>query len=370
MPPRASRRCAPAARRPRSAIARRCASRTTTRRASRSPCCSATSSRRRCSAPRPASGRGRSAPTSACTPCGCAAAAKRGCRRTTRSPRASPRSTARSDGARRTSGRTSEMRARYDVVIEQPEDAPRRRSRPVMRAVRCAALLAALLCALPALAHRLSPAFFGLTETAPNVVRRAVEGVDLGRPRGRARAASAGRLLADAKPCGPTSSTTCGCSTAHARVPERPRRPSVHGERPGADADRRAAARRLSGRHSSNQRLTPDAPTVVDPRAAERVRSRAHVSRARRRAHPARHRSFAVRARAAAARERRRPPRRDGHGVHGRAQHHARRGDARFRARAFGARRSRSSRSASCFSRRSSRGGAPSAAAPTTTRRI
>jgi len=39
----------------------------------------------------------------------------------------------------------------------------------VIRAARSAVLLAAALCALPALAHRLSPAFFGLTETAPNV---------------------------------------------------------------------------------------------------------------------------------------------------------------------------------------------------------
>lgn len=36
------------------------------------------------------------------------------------------------------------------------------------RALRRALLLAALLGAVPALAHRLSPAFFGLTETAPN----------------------------------------------------------------------------------------------------------------------------------------------------------------------------------------------------------
>jgi hydrogenase/urease accessory protein HupE len=37
-----------------------------------------------------------------------------------------------------------------------------------MRALRQAAVLTALLCAAPAFAHRLSPAFFGLTETAPN----------------------------------------------------------------------------------------------------------------------------------------------------------------------------------------------------------
>ncbi|RPI63000.1 MAG: HupE/UreJ family protein, partial [Lysobacterales bacterium] len=36
-----------------------------------------------------------------------------------------------------------------------------------MRATACTAVLA-LLCAAPALGHRLSPAFFGLTETAPN----------------------------------------------------------------------------------------------------------------------------------------------------------------------------------------------------------
>jgi hypothetical protein len=38
----------------------------------------------------------------------------------------------------------------------------------VTRAAACAALLAALALTAPALAHRLSPAFFGLTETAPN----------------------------------------------------------------------------------------------------------------------------------------------------------------------------------------------------------
>jgi len=38
-----------------------------------------------------------------------------------------------------------------------------------VRAARCGATLAALLLAAPALAHRLSPAFFGLIETAPGV---------------------------------------------------------------------------------------------------------------------------------------------------------------------------------------------------------
>ena len=39
----------------------------------------------------------------------------------------------------------------------------------MIRAVRLAALLATTCCTLPALAHRLSPAFFGFVETAPNV---------------------------------------------------------------------------------------------------------------------------------------------------------------------------------------------------------
>src|SRR6202008_4313079 len=41
-------------------------------------------------------------------------------------------------------------------------------ARPVTRAARCLALLGALAFAVPALAPRLSPAFFGLAETAPN----------------------------------------------------------------------------------------------------------------------------------------------------------------------------------------------------------
>ena len=39
----------------------------------------------------------------------------------------------------------------------------------MIRALRCTALLVAVACAAPALAHRLSPSFFGLTETAQSV---------------------------------------------------------------------------------------------------------------------------------------------------------------------------------------------------------
>ena len=203
-----------------------------------------------------------------------------------------------------------EMRARYDVVIEQPRPAG-----AVIRAVRRTALLAATLCALPALAHRLSPAFFGLTETAPNAF-------DV-----QWKVSISGGLAAVLEPQVPD-----GCSLA-----ERVRTYVVDDMRlqhaalvvPDGLAGKAFTVNGLAQTQtdvllrvdyldgtSSNQRLTPEAPVGDDPRAAERARGRAHVSRARRRAHPARHRSPAVRARAALDRERRRTARRDRHGVH------------------------------------------------------
>ena len=110
-------------------------------------------------------------------------------------------------------------------------------------------------------------------------VRRAVEGVDLGRPRGRARAASAGRLLADAEACGRTSSTTCACSTARSTCPDglAGKTFTVNGLR--ANADRRAAARRLPGRHVVEP--TPDARCAGgrrSPSGRARSRSCARIS--------------------------------------------------------------------------------------------
>src|SRR5687767_1208158 len=43
----------------------------------------------------------------------------------------------------------------------------RNRAAAMTRTASCAVLLAATVCAAPAVAHRLSPAYFGLTETAP-----------------------------------------------------------------------------------------------------------------------------------------------------------------------------------------------------------
>ena len=208
-----------------------------------------------------------------------------------------------------------------------------------MRAARCTALLAAALCVLPALAHRLSPAFFGLTETEPNVF--AVQW----------KVSISGGLAAVLEPQVPA-----GCSLAQAvrtYVLDDVRLQHATLECPTGLPGQAFAVNGLAQTQtdvllrvdylngsSSTQRLTPAAPSGRHPRTAEHVRRRAHVSRARRRAHPARHRSFAVRARIAAARERRRPPRRDRYGLHGGAQHHARRGDLGFRPCSFGARRS------------------------------
>ena len=165
MPPQVSPHCAPVARRLRSATARRCASRTTTRRASRSPSCSATSSPKRCSAPQPGEWAGPFR-----SDFGLHAVRLRsrtvthGCRRTMRSPRASPRSTARQ--RRREANEQSyrrdarALRGRHRVSRRRPPSDARRACR--WRSLRRS------LCAAPALAHRLSPAFFGLTETAPN----------------------------------------------------------------------------------------------------------------------------------------------------------------------------------------------------------
>ena len=69
--------------------------------------------------------RARSAPTSACTPCGCATAPSRGCRRTTRSPRASPKSTARAPARSQRASVPRDARAlrRRHRVAARPEPA-------------------------------------------------------------------------------------------------------------------------------------------------------------------------------------------------------------------------------------------------------
>ena len=88
-------------------------------------------------------------------------------------------------------------------------------------------------------------------------------------------------------------------------------------------------------------RLTPSAPSFVVEAAPAAMQVAPHLSETRRRAHSGGHRPSAVRPRAADSGERHAPAHRDRHGVHRRAQPHARGRDARIRARAGAARRSR-----------------------------
>ncbi len=207
--------CAPAARPPTSATARRCARRTRMRRASRSPCCSATSLPRPCSALAPGDwtgpfrsdfglhvvrlrGRSERAPAAvrrdranrsrgvrrAAAARGATSGVSSGCGRVTTSSSSSRTRRAGADGA-------AAPAAPAAPADPDPRSQPRDDGHASRRAARrCVAARR------PRVAHRLSPAFFGLAETAPERLRRAVEGVDLGRPRGRARAEGAGRLHA------------------------------------------------------------------------------------------------------------------------------------------------------------------------------
>ena len=218
---------------------------------------------------------------------------------------------------------------------------PRRRSRrsdargALHRAARCGTVRAARARA------SLEPRVLRPHRDRAERLRGAVEGVDLGRLRGRARAAGAGRLLAGARRTHLRSRRRALCSTR--RSSARTGSPGKRSRSNGLAQTQTDVLLRVDYLERQLVESAADARRAVHrhPGAAEHVRGRAHLSRARRRAHPARHRSLAVRARVAAARERRRPPRGDRDGVHGRAQHHARRGDARVRPRAFGARRSR-----------------------------
>ena len=286
--------------------------------------------------------------TSACTPCGCARA---------REPRLPPFDEIREQVAtefaaerrrERNEAEYQRMRARYDVVDRAPPQAALRR-RETHRARRIARAAPRNELARIALRGRAARGARARASLEPRVLRphrdgarrlrRAVEGVDLGRPRGGARAEGAGRLHAHRRTCAPTSSTTtCVSSTATMACPGGIGGRDVRDGRARADADGRAAARRLSRRHVDERAAHAGRAERRDPGAAELARGDPHLHGARRRAHPARRRSPAVRARAAAARARRRPAGRDRDRVHGGAQRHARRRDARVRARAVGAR--------------------------------
>ena len=133
-----------------------------------------------------------------------------------------------------------------------------------MRAARCAAFLAAVFCVYPVLAHRLSPAFFGLTETAPNVF--AVQW----------KVSISGGLAAVLEPQVPE-----GCSLRQAvrtTVIDDVRLQHATLECPTGLAGKTFTVKGLAQTQtdvllrvdyldgsSSNQRLTPDAPAVAIP---------------------------------------------------------------------------------------------------------
>ena len=75
-------------------------------------------------------------------------------------------------------------------------------------------------------------------------------------------------------------------------------------------------------------RLTPGSAAGDDPGPSRRLGGRCHLSEARRRAHPARHRSSALRARSHPDRTEHAAAHPGDHGFHRRAQHHTRRGDS------------------------------------------
>ena len=105
---------------------------------------------------------------------------------------------------------------------------------------------------------------------------------------------------------------------------------------PERDADRRARPHRVVGRHDPGRPPDARADVVRGPGGARRTRGVEDLFRARRRAHPAGHRPPAVRAGTAVPGGQLEAPGRHGDCVHGCAQHHARRGHARSRARGAG----------------------------------
>ena len=162
------------------------------------------------------------------------------------------------------------MRARYDVVVESPPLRRTLRARPpakhpraALRAGRARASrrframrLARTLAVAAAVAARgararasLEPGVLRPHRDRAGRLRRAVEGVDLGRPRGRARAEGARRLLAHGGRPHLRRQRRRAVPAHDDVVPRRRRRPSVRDGRAVADANGRAAARRLSRRH-------------------------------------------------------------------------------------------------------------------------
>ena len=188
-------------------------------------------------------------------------------------------------------------------------------------AARLATLLMLTCVAGIAAAHEVRPGYLESLRGRARCVRRAVEGSGARRSQARALCASAGRVhrrdeyrLVRRR----------GVRLALAReLSRRPHRPAHRCRWIVGDAHRRAGTRRTPGRRRADHAAHAGVAVIRGRRRPDRGRSVQDVLRARRRAHPARHRSPAVRARPAAAGRQLEAADRDRHGVHRRAQHHA-----------------------------------------------
>ena len=164
-------------------------------------------------------------------------------------------------------------------------------------------------------------------------VRRAVQDADARRASPRTRA---GVLGPDRRPDADDDASDPRCSGANlARAgPRSAARPDRAHCRPRKHYDRRAGARRIPRWHLVAAPAHAAGTGRDDSGAPERLVGGRGLSQAGRRAHPAWHRSSAVRAGAAHHHARNVAADQDGDRVHHCAQHHARAGDAGIRQRA------------------------------------
>ena len=101
--------------------------------------------------------------------------------------------------------------------------------------------------------------------------------------------------------------------------------------RSGKHHDRRASADRVRRWRRVGREADAGQATGDDPGPSRRLGGRCHLSEARRRAHSARHRSSALRARSHPDRTEHAAAHPGDHGFHRCAQHHTRRGNSRLR---------------------------------------
>ena len=191
----------------------------------------------------------------------------------------------------------------------------------------------------------------GLLAVAPDRcrnLRRAVEGPGSGRGQA-ARTECRVRIRHDYDRSAARVLCQQRLRPALARAARRRARWHVDPDRRAAgDPHRRAGASGETRRHDPNHPRDAGIARVRDRSIARALGGGADLSWARGRAHPARLRPSAVRARAAHPGARRKAHRAHRHGVHGGAQHHPGGGDARLGRICRGRRSRPPSRSASC----------------------